>query len=223
VTAIRVLHVDDEPDLRAAVKVSLDIGSGFAVRGCNSGRDAVAAAIAWPPHLILIDVVMPGMDGPATLASLRRTRQTAEIPVVFMTARSLATEQEHFKSLGAVGVIAKPFDPRTLAATVRKHLRLAGIVALRKGFVERLRGNARLLIDCRLRLSAGTEPSRAALGEITAVAHALAGAAGIFGFQDISCSAGKLERVAQSRLRLDCANADVESALDRLISRIADT
>jgi CheY-like chemotaxis protein len=75
--------------------------------------------------MILCDVMMPGMDGPATLARLRESPQTVNTPVVFMTARGQAHEIEHFKSLGAVGVIAKPFDPMTLAESVRNHLRLA--------------------------------------------------------------------------------------------------
>jgi CheY-like chemotaxis protein len=122
---MRILHVDDEADIREVVELSLGLDPAFSVRSCASGADAIAEAAKWCPDLILCDVMMPGMDGPATLARLRESPQTVNTPVVFMTARVQAHEIEHFKSLGAVGVIAKPFDPMTLAESVRNHLRLA--------------------------------------------------------------------------------------------------
>jgi two-component system OmpR family response regulator len=219
-TAVRILHVDDEPDIRAVVELSLGHDPGFSVRSCSSGCDAVATAVAWPPHLILIDAMMPVMDGPATLASLRQTPQTAEIPVIFMTALALAAEQENFRALG-VGVITKPLDPMTLAATVRGHLRFARIAALRERFVERLHGDAQLLSECGSRLSADADSSRAALGTIRTIAHALAGAAGIFGLHDISCTASTLERAAMARSNVAAPCGDVENALSALMSSIA--
>ena len=71
------------------------------------------------PDVILLDVMMPGMDGPATLTRIRERAAFATTPVVFITARAQAHEQERFRSLGAVGVITKPFDPMTLAGDLR--------------------------------------------------------------------------------------------------------
>jgi CheY-like chemotaxis protein len=119
---IRILHVDDEPDIRELVDMSLALNSDFQVRACCSGAEAIETAAAWSPYLILLDVMMPGMDGPTTLSELRKNRQTCEIPVVFMTARAQAREVEEFISLGAQGVISKPFDPMTLASQVEGHL-----------------------------------------------------------------------------------------------------
>ncbi len=119
---IRILHVDDEADIREVVDISLRLEPNFEVRACASGPEALAAAAVWSPRLILLDVMMPGMDGPATLAQLRKEPQTAAIPVIFMTARVQAHELEHFIALGALGAIAKPFDPMTLADQVRRHL-----------------------------------------------------------------------------------------------------
>jgi len=119
---IRILHVDDEPDIREIVDMSLALNPDFEVRACASGADAIATAAQWSPYLILLDVMMPGMDGPTTLAQLRQNPQTCEIPVVFMTARVQASEIEQFVALGAQGVICKPFDPMTLAAEVQSHL-----------------------------------------------------------------------------------------------------
>lgn len=119
---IRILHVDDEPDIREVVDMSLALNPEFEVRACASGNEAVAAAIEWSPRLILLDVMMPGMDGPTTLSHLRNDPRTQAIPVLFMTARAQSREVEHFIALGAQGVISKPFDPLTLATVVDGHL-----------------------------------------------------------------------------------------------------
>jgi two-component system OmpR family response regulator len=149
-TSLRILHVDDEPDIREVVELSLGLDPAFSVRSCASGSDALAAAADWSPDLILCDVMMPVMDGPATLARLRECPRTVNIPVVFMTARAQTRELEHFKSLGAIGVIAKPFDPMTLANEVRCHLRAAGLAALCGRFVVRTRADSATLTEFRV-------------------------------------------------------------------------
>ena len=121
-SGIRILHVDDEPDIREVVEISLSLDPGFETRSCSSGQEALVVAAEWQPEIILLDVMMPVMDGTATLACLRASPVTADIPVVFMTARAQSRELDLFRSLGAVGVIPKPFDPMTLAATVRAHI-----------------------------------------------------------------------------------------------------
>lgn len=124
-STLRVLHIDDEADILDIVAASLDLDPEFEVRGCASGADGLAAAAEWQPDLILLDIMMPDMDGPTTLARLRENPRTADIPVVFMTARVQERDLAHFKSLGAVGVISKPFDPMTLAASVRNYMQPA--------------------------------------------------------------------------------------------------
>jgi CheY-like chemotaxis protein len=91
------------------------------VRDCRSGADGLTVAAEWRPDVILLDVMMPLMDGPSTLRRLREAPQTADIPVVFMTARAQTSDIEHFKSLRTAGVITKPFDPMKLAALVRNY------------------------------------------------------------------------------------------------------
>ena len=125
-TNIRILLVDDEPDIREVVDVSLGLDPEFKIRACATGADALATAADWSPALILLDVMMPLMDGPTTLANLRKDPRTADIPVVFLTARTQADEIEQYISLGAQGVLSKPFDPMTLAASVRDYLPSAG-------------------------------------------------------------------------------------------------
>jgi CheY-like chemotaxis protein len=119
---IRILLVDDEPDIREVVDVSLGLDGELTTRACASGADALVMAAEWSPSLILLDVMMPLMDGPTTLANLRKNPRTADIPVLFLTARSQTAEIAHYISLGAQGVLSKPFDPMTLAALVRGYL-----------------------------------------------------------------------------------------------------
>jgi CheY-like chemotaxis protein len=121
-TAIRILLVDDEPDIREVVDVSLGLDRDFQTRACASGADALVTAAEWSPSLILLDVMMPLMDGPTTLANLRKNPRTAHIPVIFLTARTQIGEIEQYISLGAQGVLSKPFNPMTLAASVRDYL-----------------------------------------------------------------------------------------------------
>lgn len=125
-SAVRILHVDDEPDIRAVVDLALALNPEFEVRGCASGAEAIAAAAEWSPFVILLDVMMPEMDGPATLTRLRKNLQTSAIPVLFMTARAQTREIAQLIALGAQGVIAKPFDPMTLASELNSYLRALG-------------------------------------------------------------------------------------------------
>ena len=120
-TDIRILLVDDEPDIREVVDVSLGLDPEFRTRACASGADALVMAAEWSPSIILLDVMMPVMDGPATLANLRESTNRGH-PVLFLTARTQTAEIEHFISLGAQGVLSKPFNPMTLAASVRSYL-----------------------------------------------------------------------------------------------------
>ena len=102
----RILYVDDEADIREVAQMALEIDPQFEVRTCASGADGVEQAIAWRPDLILLDVMMPVMDGPAVLRLLQESPATASIPVVFITARTQAEEVAALEKLGGRGVIA---------------------------------------------------------------------------------------------------------------------
>ena len=115
----KILYVEDEPDIQAVASIALKDVGGFTLEICSSGKDALAKAAAFKPDLLLLDVMMPEMDGPSTLAALRSMPETANTPAIFMTAKVQTHEVEHFKSLGAIDVVAKPFDPMTLAQTLR--------------------------------------------------------------------------------------------------------
>ena len=115
----RVLYVDDEEDIREIAVMALELDPGLTVRDCDGGAEAVEVATQWRPHLILLDLMMPGMDGTATLAALRARPETMNMPVAFITARTQRADTERLLALGACAVIAKPFDPMTLAGRIR--------------------------------------------------------------------------------------------------------
>ncbi len=119
-TLSKVLHVEDEQDIRVVVRLALEEIGGLVVEQASDGHEAVAKALAFDPDLILLDVMMPGLDGPATLRELRRNPRTASIPIIFMTAKIQGHEVLAYRGLGALDVISKPFDPMTLAEKVRE-------------------------------------------------------------------------------------------------------
>lgn len=118
----RVLLVDDDPDIRMVGGLALGVG-GWDVHVAASGEEGLRMAIELQPDVILLDVMMPTMDGPTTLERLRRNATTSEIPVIFCTAKAQRHEVEYYASLGAAGVIAKPFDAMSLHVEVRDMLR----------------------------------------------------------------------------------------------------
>lgn len=126
---IRIMYVEDEPDIRAVAKLALEAVGGMTVNLCERGDLAVSQAEEFKPQMILLDVMMPGMDGPSTLKALRENPTLQAIPIAFMTAKVQSHEIEYFKSLGALGVIAKPFDPMTLADEIRDLWRNAEVDA----------------------------------------------------------------------------------------------
>jgi len=218
VSAIRILHVEDEPDIREIVDMSLALNPEFEVRACASGAEALAVASEWSPALILLDVIMPGMDGPATLAQLRRKPETADIPVLFMTARAQAREIEHFIALGAQGVISKPFDPMTLGSMVRSHLQSLRLDKLRNVFVRRAKADAAILKSYRMRLARNSDPTT--LDQVWQIAHTLAGTAGLYGFEEIGRAASAVEKAIEAKLEGADTQVDLRSVLEHLIARL---
>ena len=115
----RILHVEDDPSIQAVARVALEAVGGFQVLSCCSGQDALDQVQGFAPDFILLDVMMPGMDGPQTLDKIRQLVDIGQIPVVFMTAKVQPSEIEHYRSLGARDVIVKPFDPMQLSTQIR--------------------------------------------------------------------------------------------------------
>lgn len=111
----RIVHVDDDESIRAITRVALERIGGFFLLSCTSGTDALHKVPAFSPQMILLDVMMPDMDGPTTLALLEQEMDLGKVLVVFMTAKVQALEIARYRALGACDVIIKPFDPMTLS------------------------------------------------------------------------------------------------------------
>jgi CheY-like chemotaxis protein len=115
----KVLLVDDEPDIRRIGQISLEHVGQWKVVQAQSGLQALTLAADERPDVILLDVMMPELDGPGTFLRLRADPITANIPVIFMTAKAQPHEVASYRALGAAGVIAKPFDPMSLPSEIR--------------------------------------------------------------------------------------------------------
>ncbi len=197
----RVLVVDDEPDILTVIRITLRARGGFEVEVCQSGAEALGAARRFAPDLILLDVMMPGTDGPATLEALRADRKTAAIPVVFLTAKAMPQERARYLEMGAVAVIEKPFDQRTLADELEQILRRTSgsasqegsreLAALLDRYTEALPAKLGEIRElwARVESAADAEAARA----LTLRVHSLAGAAATYGYPLLSDVARQLE------------------------------
>lgn len=116
--AHRILIIDDEEDIREVAALSLETVAGWDVMMASSGAQGLARAIEYQPDAILLDVMMPGMDGPSTFRELRKNPATARIPVLLLTAKVQASDQRRFADLGVDAVLFKPFDPMTLSTQI---------------------------------------------------------------------------------------------------------
>ncbi len=117
-----ILVVDDDETIREVAQMALEVVGGWRVTTVSSGGEALRVAADTQPDAILLDVMMPVLDGPAILSELQTDRQTREIPVVFLTAKVTPGREGEWEADGAVGTIAKPFDPMTLADDVNRLL-----------------------------------------------------------------------------------------------------
>ncbi len=115
----KILMVEDEPDIRTVAHLSLQAIGGFTVELCSSGQEALTKGPLFQPDLILLDVMMPGMDGPTTFQELKKIPSMAGIPICFMTAKVQPQEVAQYKAMGALDVVPKPFDPMTLPQLIR--------------------------------------------------------------------------------------------------------
>jgi len=118
----RVLIIDDEDDIREVAALSLEATADWTILTASSGRDGIATAQKEQPDAILMDVMMPEMDGPTTFRHLQADATTRHIPVVLLTAKVQGVDQRRFAGLGVAAVLFKPFDPLTLAAQIAEAL-----------------------------------------------------------------------------------------------------
>ncbi len=114
----RILIIDDEDDIREVAAMSLETVAGWEVMVASSGAQGILHAAQYQPDAILLDVMMPGMDGPTTFRALRGNPVTTHIPVLLLTAKVQTTDQRQFAGLGVEAVLVKPFDPLTLSSQI---------------------------------------------------------------------------------------------------------
>ena len=115
----KIMYVEDEPDIREIARMALEQIGGFTVEICASGKEALGLFGEFKPDLVLLDVMLPEMDGPSILAAIREREDGKDTPVIMLTAKVQSTEVQKYKDLGALDVITKPFDPIGLSDNVR--------------------------------------------------------------------------------------------------------
>jgi two-component system OmpR family response regulator len=215
-----VLYVDDEPDIREIVQISLNLTRGLTAHTSQSGEQALTMARQLQPDLVLLDVMMPGLDGPGTLGRMRQDPQTAFIPVIFMTAKAMPKEIALLLEMGALGVIAKPFDPMRLTAQVRslwqqRPMELTGlsdvtgqsglhrqVTKFGERFLQRTRKEA---VRLRTLIEIMHPGDMAQVEELKNLVHRIRGSGSTFGFSAVSECAGEIERVVDSLIERDAS------------------
>lgn len=117
----KILYVEDEEDIRTIAQIALEDLGGFTVKLCATGYEALTEVVNFAPDLILLDIMMPGLDGFETLKRIRRLPNMQKVPVIFLTARIQEHEMMTYKQQDILGIITKPFDPTILAQTIRDY------------------------------------------------------------------------------------------------------
>jgi two-component system OmpR family response regulator len=229
-----VLYVDDDPDICAVVEAILRSIAGLDVHIAGSGEQAIDLAHEFRPDLIVMDVMMPGLDGPSTLKRMRERALLADIPVIFLTAKVLPAEVARFLQLGAIGVIGKPFDPlklyddlfvlwknagaaRAIKGTGAGQSRVrAQVSSLTDSFFKRTRNDVvrlRAFIEC------ARHGDRSALEEAERTAHLIHGVGAMLGFPEVGAVGGAIERLAAGLMASTAAPGSTgESAALRQLS-----
>jgi two-component system OmpR family response regulator len=216
--SIGALLVDDDPDARDLIAASLSRDPVFAIHSCASGMEALAATAEWSPDLILLDVMMPDMDGPATFARLQERPQISQVPVIFVTGLDRPDKLAELQSTGAAGVISKPFDPISLPTQVQLFVAEHRVAMRRKAFLTRAHADAEQLVELRQSL-AEDEDTTTTLQRIKSIACAIGEEAYIAGFLMLTFDAAALEQAITATNSRDGV-AEIEHGIDNLLARI---
>jgi two-component system, OmpR family, response regulator len=221
-----ILYVEDETDIQHIVKLALEVVAGIRVIACSSGAEAIEQAEKNPVDLILLDVMMPQMDGPTTLSRLREIPALKNTPVVFMTAKAQSHEIAYFKSLGARDVIAKPFDPMELAKTLKDIWTRAEIPSIAPAVVDNISSNNTQVQNSPLKLQQQWLAFTVSwdldlLPELHTSTHNLAGAGATFGYDELTTRARAVDRHFKIMLQeRQQPGADVRSEVSELFNAL---
>ena len=187
---LKLLYVDDDDDLRELASHCLALDPDIEANTAGSGAEALRLVAKTPFDGVLLDVMMPEMDGPGVLAAMRQ-RATGAPPVIFVTARALPAERQRLLDLGAAGVIIKPFDPMSFAADVRKILATCMTADPLKA--PRLRFRTRCSADLDALRAVLADPTGLTDSAFATAMHQLSGTAGSFGYHELSRLAAKVD------------------------------
>lgn len=225
-TSFLILHIDDDVLVLNLVRSALSVDRSLKVLNCASAEEGLRLAIQNLPDLILCDVEMPGLRGTELLKRLQATSRTAEIPLIFITARNNTDDSAALMALGATAVITKPFRLPEILATICNHLPLhpgiqdsIPLAPTDYDMSRRLRDDAATLESLRLVLATDKQ-SAAACASLRQCAHKLAGAAGLYELLDVSDAASAVE---QAVIAQEGGSGDVtaiDKALQHLLSSI---
>ena len=199
----RILFVDDDKDIQLIGKLGLERVGGFTVQVCSSGVEALEDLLEFKPDMVLLDVMMPGMDGLTTLEAIHRLPGYEDLPVVFVTAKAQRAEMQRYLERGALGVIKKPFDPVGLGERLEqlwaawqtgsaRRLEALEIEDLRIRYRESLRDRLQRVEE--LLEQAVGDHDRGTLQEAAGMIHNLGGSGAMFGFPEVSrvCQSGEV-------------------------------
>jgi two-component system, OmpR family, response regulator len=231
-----VLYVDDDPDICSIVQATLRLVPGLNVQTADSGERAIDLAYELRPDLVLMDVMMPGLDGPSTFKRMRESALLTKIPVIFMTAKVLPAEITQLIQLGAIGVIVKPFDPLKLYAelfslwntgdTTRRSSIAGGgpaevqaqVDSLTVSFLQRAWAD---VINLARIIERAQEGDRSVFPEIERICHSIHGAGAMFGFPKISEEGGAMARM-MAAVRA-CAEPNSSAREAATLQQLSDT
>ena len=224
---MKVLVVEDDAEVRELVRLALSTEPGFSVHECGAAVDALAAVESARPDLVLLDVMMPELDGVSLARALRAGDATRGVGIVFMTACLRPGDIAGYADLGALDVIAKPFDPSKLGDRLRAALgagtgaeegapaREASRESMGRGYRWELEDRVR---DIERALAAARSMTAGQAGQAAVLAHRLAGTAAAFGLEEVSTAARALED-ALGRFLIEDA-AQFRTALERHIGAL---
>jgi two-component system, OmpR family, response regulator len=227
----RILLVEDDPHIQDMTSLLLSRLGGFEVQACGSAADALQKAQAFGPDLILLDFMMPGLDGQDAFEAFRQTPATAATPVIFVTARVQPRAIVEYRKLGSLGVIPKPFDPERLAETIQgmwdRHQAARLTESLREDLAALRRGYEAAFPEslCAIQIAATSLQENGGDAKVAAslyeVAHRLAGSAAIFGFPAVTEAAQRIGRFASEHPPERWAARDAPSFLKLVVSLVA--
>jgi two-component system, OmpR family, response regulator len=227
-----VLYVDDDADICSVVQATLRMVPGLDVQTAESGERAMDLAYELRPDLVLMDVMMPGLDGPSTFKRMRESPLLAKIPVIFMTAKVLPAQIAQLLQLGAIGVIVKPFDPLKLygelfslwnKGNAMQQGSIPGggpgeaqaqIDSLTASFLQRAWTD---VINLAEMIERGQAGDRSVFPEIERICHSIHGAGAMFGFPKISAEGGTMARMITTVTAAEpCSSESETTALQQL-------